>query len=254
MTFFSPINDTVHNLTLFRGGLAEINASCLNALMSHKVCEKRNIVATVKKALGEAVAERVRIHHLCVDAVLRRKLFQFARNAPCGDTLSTLIEEDKTAVLLLFCKPRKGFFLQGLRNVDTAELAAFGVQVMIAEPDVFHLDLDQLAHSRSRGSKKADHKEPEQFAVLFQTLFEVQVIRFTDNIFEEWLLLNLDKGQLPLLLAHAFKVAVHSTQAEVYRLRFEVIHQPYLVSREVLLGYAAVLVAELLECEQVGGP
>ena len=112
MTFFSPINDTVHNLTLFRGGLAEINASCLNALMSHKVCEKRYIVAPFKKALGEAVTERVRIYHLCVDAVLLRKLFQFARNAPCGDTLSTLIEEDKTAVLLLFCKPRKGFFLQ----------------------------------------------------------------------------------------------------------------------------------------------
>ena len=201
-----PINNAVHDLTLFRGGLAEINASCFNALMPHKVCEKRYIVATIKKALGKAVTERVRIYHLCVDAVLLGKLFQFARNAPCGDALSTLIEEDKTAVLLLFCKPRKGFFLQGLRNVDTAELAAFGVQVEIAELDVFHLDLDQLAHSRSRSSKKADHKVPEQFAVLFQTLLEVQVIRFTDNIFEERLLLYFDKGQLPLLLAHAFKV------------------------------------------------
>ena len=75
-----------------------------------------------------------------------------------------------------FSKPRKGFFLQGLRNVDTAELAAFGVQVEIAELNVFHLDLDQLAHPRSRGSKKADHKVPEQFAVLFQTLLEVQVM------------------------------------------------------------------------------
>ena len=35
-------------------------------------------------------------------------------------------------------------------------------------------------------------------------LLEVQVIRFTDNIFEERLLLNLDKGQLPLLLWNAF--------------------------------------------------
>ena len=117
---------------------------------------------------------------------------------------------------------------------------------------MFHLDLYQLAHSRSRGSKKADHKVPEQFAVLFQTLLEVQVIRFTDNIFEERLLLNLDKGQLPLLLAHAFKVAVHSTQAEIYRLRFEVIHEPHLVSREVLLGNAAVLLGELSQGEQIG--
>lgn len=129
--------------------------------MSHKVCEKRNIVAAVKKALGEAVTERVRIYHFCVDAVLLRKLFQFTRNAPCGDTLSTLIEEDKTAVLLLFCKPRKGFFLQGLRNVDAAELTALRVQVEIAESDVFHLDLDQLTHSRARGSKKADHEVPK---------------------------------------------------------------------------------------------
>ena len=92
--------------------------------MSHKVCEERYIIAAVKKALGKTVAERVRIYHLCINAVLLRKLLQLARYASCGDTLSTLIEEDKTAVLLLFCKPRKGFFLQGLRNVDTAELAA----------------------------------------------------------------------------------------------------------------------------------
>ena len=56
-----PINNAVHDLTLFRGGLAEINASCFNALMSHQVCEERYIVAAVKKALGEAVTERVRI-------------------------------------------------------------------------------------------------------------------------------------------------------------------------------------------------
>lgn len=241
MTISLPINNSVHNLSLFRGGLAEIDASSLNTLMPHKIGKESNIITLCKKALGEAVAERVWIYHLCVDVVLLGKLLQFARNAPCGDTLSTLIEKDETAVLLLFGKPRKGFFLQGLRNVDTAELTALRVQVEIAEPDVFHLDLDQLAHSRSRGSKKADHKVPEQFAVLFQTLFEVQVIRFTDNIFEEWLLLNLDKGQLPLLLAHAFKVAVHSTQTEVYSLRFEVIHKPHLVCSEVLPGHAAVL-------------
>ena len=106
--------------------------------MSHKVCEERYIVAAVKKALGEAVTERVRIYHLCVNAVLLCKLLQFARNTPCGDTLSTLIEEDETTVLLLLGKPRKGFCLQGLRNVDSAELAAFGVQIEIAEPDVFY--------------------------------------------------------------------------------------------------------------------
>ena len=161
--------------------------------MSHKVCKKRYIVAAVKKALGEAVAERVWIYHFCVDAVLLRKLFQFTRNAPCGDTLSSLIEEDETAVLLLFCKPRNGFFLQGLRNVDAAELTALRVQIKIAESDVFHLDLDQLTHSRSRCSKKADHKVPEQFAVLFQTLLEVQVIRFAYDVFEKRFLLNFYK-------------------------------------------------------------
>lgn len=92
--------------------------------MSHKVCEKRYIIAAVKKALGKAMTERVRIYHLCVNAVLLCKLLQFARNAPCGDTLSSLIEEDETAVLLLFCKPRNGFFLQGLRNVDAAKFTA----------------------------------------------------------------------------------------------------------------------------------
>ena len=117
---FLPINNIVYDLTLFRGGLAEVNAFNLNALMSHKIGKERYIITAVKKALGEAVTERVRIYHLCVNAVLLRKLLQFARNAPCGDTLSSLIEEDETAVMLLFRKPRKGFFLQGLRNVDAA--------------------------------------------------------------------------------------------------------------------------------------
>ena len=55
--YSKPINNTIYDLTLFRGGLAEINASCFNALMSHKVCEESNIITAVKKALGEAVAE-----------------------------------------------------------------------------------------------------------------------------------------------------------------------------------------------------
>ena len=74
MPCFLPINNTIYDLSLFRGGLAEINASCFNALMSHKVCEKRYIIAAVKKTLGKAVTERVRIYNLCINAVLFRKL------------------------------------------------------------------------------------------------------------------------------------------------------------------------------------
>ncbi len=88
--------------------------------MPHKIGKKSNIVKAVKKALGETVTERVRIYHFCINAVLFGELFQFARYAPCGDTLSTLIKEDETAVLLLFSEPRKSFCLQGLRNVDAA--------------------------------------------------------------------------------------------------------------------------------------
>ena len=51
----------------------EINASSLNALMSHKVCEKRYIIAAVKKALGKAMTVRVRIYHLCINAGSAKK-------------------------------------------------------------------------------------------------------------------------------------------------------------------------------------
>ena len=99
--------------------------------MPHKIGKESNVIALSKKALSKAVTERVRIYYLCVNAVLLGVLLQLTRNAPCGDTLSTLIQEDKTAVLFLISKPAEGFFLQGLRNVDTTELTTFGVQVKI---------------------------------------------------------------------------------------------------------------------------
>ena len=40
--------------------------------------------------------------------------------------------------------------------------------------------------------------------------------------------------------------------ASQQKLRFEVIHKPHLVCREVLLGHAAVLLVELSQSEQIG--
>lgn len=41
---FLPINNIVYDFTLFRGGLAEVNAGGLNALMPHKIGKKRYII------------------------------------------------------------------------------------------------------------------------------------------------------------------------------------------------------------------
>ena len=119
-----PVNNSIYNLTLFRGGLAEINASSLNALMPHQIGKECNIIAAFQKALCKAMTERVRIDHLRINTVLDRKLFQLTSNTSCGNTLSTLIQEDKSTVLSLFIQPLKCFLLQRFRNVDSAELTA----------------------------------------------------------------------------------------------------------------------------------
>ena len=55
--FLLPIYDIIDDSSLLGRGFAEINAGGFDAFVSHKVSEKRNVVAAFQEALCEAVAE-----------------------------------------------------------------------------------------------------------------------------------------------------------------------------------------------------
>ena len=55
--FFLPIYDIIDDSSLLGRGFSEINAGSFDTFVSHKVGEKRNVVAAFQEALCEAVAE-----------------------------------------------------------------------------------------------------------------------------------------------------------------------------------------------------
>ena len=52
-----PVDYFVNNGLLFGGGTAKIDARCLDAFVTHEVCEQCQIVKAVEEVLGEAMAE-----------------------------------------------------------------------------------------------------------------------------------------------------------------------------------------------------
>ena len=55
--FLLPIYDIIDDSSLLGRGFAEINAGSFDTFVSHKVSEKRNVVAAFQEALCKAVAE-----------------------------------------------------------------------------------------------------------------------------------------------------------------------------------------------------
>ncbi len=110
----------------------------------------------------------------------------------------------------------------------------------MAQPDVFHLDLNQFADSCASGREKTDDEIPEQLIVPLQAGFEVFIVGLADDILQKRLLLHPDKGLLPFLLADTLQVAVDSPEAQVYSLRLVAVNQPCFVAPKVLLRDRAV--------------
>ena len=74
MDFFLPCNYLIHYLTLFGSGATKIDACCLDALMSHKVSEKSQVVELVKEVLGKAMTKGMRINHFTIKTILVCKM------------------------------------------------------------------------------------------------------------------------------------------------------------------------------------
>ena len=120
MPFFLPIYDCINNFSLFCSCFSEVNAGSFDAFMSHKISQKRYIIAAVKKTFSKSMAERVRIHNHRIDAVFHCQFFQLPRDATGGNTFPILVQKNEAAFLSLFSQPRKGFILQFFRDINSA--------------------------------------------------------------------------------------------------------------------------------------
>ena len=117
--------------------------------------------------------------------------------------------------------------------------------------DMLHLYLDQLADPCAGGCEEADYEVPKHLIISFQRGFEVFIICLADYILQKGLLLYPDKGHLPFCLSDALQIAVDSSETQIDSLWLVILNQPHLVSLQILLGNAIVLLIVLTDGEQV---
>lgn len=111
--------------------------------------------------------------------------------------------------------------------------------------DVFHLDLYELTNPCAGSGQEAYYKVPEQLVIPLETVFEILIICFADDIFQKGFLLHSYKRHFPALFADALQVAVDCPQAQIDGLGLVVLNQPYLVGPQVLFRDTVVLRAVL---------
>ena len=117
--------------------------------------------------------------------------------------------------------------------------------------NMFSFNLNQFTDSCTCGGKKTNYKIPKHFIILFQTRFEVFIIRFTNHIFQIAFLLHSDKRQLQFLFPNGFQITVQCTQSEIYGLRFIIFYKPYLVFSKLFLCDIIILLTVLFNGKHI---
>ena len=88
---FLPVHHPVHNGLLLGAGPSQIDPGGLNALMSHEILQKSQIIEPLQKAFGKPVAEGVGISHRRVDPIPESHHLQLSSHSPGGDPAALLV-------------------------------------------------------------------------------------------------------------------------------------------------------------------
>ena len=72
---YLPCHDFINYLSLLGSGAAEIDTCGFNAFVPHEVGKQGDVIELVEEVLGKAMAERVRIDHFSIKAILISKMF-----------------------------------------------------------------------------------------------------------------------------------------------------------------------------------
>lgn len=105
-----PIYDPVNDLSLFCCRFSQIDAGRFDALMSHQISKKSDVVALFQKAFCKAMPERVRVDNSRIDLITNSQLFELAGDTAGCDPGALPVDENEAAFLWLFSEPGKGFF------------------------------------------------------------------------------------------------------------------------------------------------
>ena len=71
-----PSDNLVNYFLLFQAASSQIDTCSFNAFVSHEVSEQGYVVELLQEILGIAMAERVRVNHFLVQAILHRMVLQ----------------------------------------------------------------------------------------------------------------------------------------------------------------------------------
>ncbi len=85
-------------------------------------------------------------------------MFQLSGDAAGSHPVSGLVDKNKSAFPTGIPKPLEGFPLQCDGNIDSAELAAFGIQIQVPDLYMFDFDLEEFTDARAGGSEKSYNK------------------------------------------------------------------------------------------------
>ena len=115
-----PSDNLIYYFLLLQATSSQIDTCRFDAFMPHKVCKQGNVVELLQEILGITMAERVRVHHFFIQAILHRIVLQLLWYASCRDALAKAIEEEITTCTIGFLRPLFCFCAQRLGDIDTA--------------------------------------------------------------------------------------------------------------------------------------
>ena len=186
----------------------QIDPGGFNIFVSQKVRKKGEIPAFINKIAGKQMAERMGMDQFRIQAVPYGKGPQLKSDASGGDGFAKSIEKYGALQAADGIKPCIHFQSQPVGKIDAADAVAFGINVLIPTPDIFRVELSQLADPQPGIRQYPDQKEIGELMIFLQTMFQIFVISLADHSFQISFSLNTDHFQFPPCKSLVFHVAI----------------------------------------------
>ena len=173
------------------------------------------------------------IDYLLIESIFVRIILELLRNSACCNPLAITVQKQITGRTIGFIQPFHCFRTELFRNVQSPQLAAFGIQIKIANLNVFDFNLNQFADTCTCCRQIPDNKIPFGIAIFFKLPFQKCVIRIADHIFQKVFLLNFHGLQAKCGQVEVFQILIQCLNSQIYRFWFVVFHQITFVGKQI---------------------
>ena len=244
-TSLLPVHDSVDQFALLAAGSLEVDPGGVDGIVAEKVGEEDEVIVALEEVLSEEVAERVRVDDIDIDTVLMGELPEAEGDAARGERGAVAVQEEITAVLF---HPGHEFSPKPDGEVEATHFPPFGVDVDVPGPDMFTLQLDQLADPGPRRREGPDDEIPPLVLLSPQSFFIIKVILVADNVVQERGFGDLDGTDLQVGTVDKLQVLVDGPDPEVDGLGPIGLDEEGLVLQEVFLAESTVMVEVIQGC------